>query len=52
VIGVADRGTYYDETRLAEPNPLARDRLVRQRLHDLTVARMDRAGLREGCVER
>jgi NAD(P)-dependent dehydrogenase (short-subunit alcohol dehydrogenase family) len=47
-----DSGTYYDETRPAEPNPLARDPVVQQRLHDLTVARLARAGLGDAAVER
>jgi NAD(P)-dependent dehydrogenase (short-subunit alcohol dehydrogenase family) len=40
-----DNGTYYDETRPGEPNPVARDLGVQQRLHDLTAARLARAGL-------
>jgi NAD(P)-dependent dehydrogenase (short-subunit alcohol dehydrogenase family) len=40
-----DNGTYYDETRPAEPNPVARDLRIQQRLHDLTVARLAGAGL-------
>jgi NAD(P)-dependent dehydrogenase (short-subunit alcohol dehydrogenase family) len=43
-----DNGTYYDETRPAEPNPVARDRRVQQRLHDLTAERLARAGLGAG----
>ena len=40
-----DSGTYYDETRPAQPNPIARDPRVQQRLHDLTTARLASAGL-------
>ena len=38
-----DNGTYYDETRPADPNPVARDPRVQRRLHDLTAERL--AGL-------
>lgn len=37
-----DSGAYYDETRPADPNPLARDRRLQQRLHESTMARLDR----------
>lgn len=46
-----DGGTYYDETRPAEPNPIARDPHVQQRLRDLTTARLTRAGLGAGAAE-
>jgi NAD(P)-dependent dehydrogenase (short-subunit alcohol dehydrogenase family) len=41
-----DSGTYYDETRPAEANPVARDRRFQQRLLDLTTARLSRRGVR------
>jgi hypothetical protein len=41
-----DSGTYYDETRPAEANPVARDRRFQQRLLDLTTARLSRRGFR------
>jgi NAD(P)-dependent dehydrogenase (short-subunit alcohol dehydrogenase family) len=37
-----DSGTYYDEARPAAPNPLARDRRIQERLHDLTATRLER----------
>jgi NAD(P)-dependent dehydrogenase (short-subunit alcohol dehydrogenase family) len=40
-----DRGTYYDETRPAEPNPAARDRDAQAELLDHTVERLARAGI-------
>jgi NAD(P)-dependent dehydrogenase (short-subunit alcohol dehydrogenase family) len=43
-----DSGTYYDETRPAEPNPVARDPRIQQRLYDLTAARLAGAGLGAG----
>ena len=43
-----DNGTYYDETRPADPNPLARDPGVQQRLLDVTRARLAAAGIRVG----
>jgi NAD(P)-dependent dehydrogenase (short-subunit alcohol dehydrogenase family) len=46
--GAGDNGTYYDETRPAEPNPVARDPLVQQALHELTAARLARAGATDG----
>lgn len=43
-----DSGTYYDEARPADPHPAARDPEVQRRLHDLTVARLARAGVNPG----
>jgi short chain dehydrogenase len=43
-----DNGTYYDETRPADPNPLARDPAVQQRLLDVTRTRLAAAGIRVG----
>ena len=43
-----DNGTYYDEVRPADPHPAARDPRVQRRLHDLTVARLARAGVDAG----
>ena len=43
-----DNGTYYDETRAAEPNPLARDPDTQRRLLESTTARLARAGIRVG----
>lgn len=37
-----DSGAYYDETRPADPNPLARDRQLQQCLHESTMASLDR----------
>ncbi len=42
VARTGDSGAYYDETRPADPNPLARDRRLQQRLHESTMARLDR----------
>lgn len=38
----ASAPAYYGETRPAGPNPLARDRRLQQRLHESTMARLDR----------
>jgi NAD(P)-dependent dehydrogenase (short-subunit alcohol dehydrogenase family) len=43
--GAGDSGTYYDETRPAQPNPAALDPRTQQRLHDLTAARLAPAGI-------
>jgi NAD(P)-dependent dehydrogenase (short-subunit alcohol dehydrogenase family) len=43
-----DSGSYYDEARPADPNPVARDPGVQRRLHDLTVAKLAAAGIRVG----
>lgn len=43
-----DNGTYYDESRPADPNPLARDPSVQQRLLDVTRTRLAAAGIRVG----
>jgi NAD(P)-dependent dehydrogenase (short-subunit alcohol dehydrogenase family) len=40
-----DGGTYYDETRPADPNPVARDRGFQARLLDRTAERLRAAGL-------
>jgi NAD(P)-dependent dehydrogenase (short-subunit alcohol dehydrogenase family) len=40
-----DRGTYYDETRPANPHPLARDRGFQRRLAAATADRLERAGI-------
>jgi NAD(P)-dependent dehydrogenase (short-subunit alcohol dehydrogenase family) len=45
-----DNGTYYDETRPADPNPLARDPGVQQRLLDVTMSKLAGAGIRVGPV--
>lgn len=47
-----DSGTYYDEERPAEPNPVARDRRFQQRLLDLTAARLSPRGVRVGRGSR
>jgi NAD(P)-dependent dehydrogenase (short-subunit alcohol dehydrogenase family) len=43
-----DSGTYYDEARPAAPHPDAHDPRVQARLHDLTAARLARAGIDVG----
>jgi NAD(P)-dependent dehydrogenase (short-subunit alcohol dehydrogenase family) len=43
-----DSGTYYDEARPAAPHPDAHDPRVQQRLHELTAARLARAGIDVG----
>jgi NAD(P)-dependent dehydrogenase (short-subunit alcohol dehydrogenase family) len=40
-----DSGTYYDKALPAEPNPAARVPRTQQRLHDVTAARLARAGI-------
>jgi hypothetical protein len=47
-----DSGTYYDETRPAQPNPAARDRRLPQRLLALTAARLSQPGVRVGRGSR
>jgi NAD(P)-dependent dehydrogenase (short-subunit alcohol dehydrogenase family) len=42
----ADNGTYYDETRPADPHPLARDPGFQRRLAAATAERLERAGIR------
>jgi NAD(P)-dependent dehydrogenase (short-subunit alcohol dehydrogenase family) len=38
--GFGDTGTYYDEAKAAEPNPMALDHEVQKQLHELTAARL------------
>jgi hypothetical protein len=40
-----DAGTYYDEARPAEPNPVARDRTTQARLVAHTLERLAAAGI-------
>ena len=46
-----DSGTYYEGARPSAPHPDARDPRVQRRLHDLTAARLARAGQGDGGLE-